>query len=79
MRKSKKQNYTPLKKHFWIPFLLSVFIIVIGIVMAIMNSTDNTAYYGKSNKHFELTGYGAITLGILLASFFIIYRFKYMK
>lgn len=78
MAKQKNKN-KPIKKYFWIPFSLSLVILLVGIVMTITKQTDLAKFGGKhSYTNYTLTGPGVIALGITLIGL-MLYSKKYLK
>lgn len=76
----KKRDYRPFRKHFFIPFSLSIVIIIIGVLMTLTNKTDLGYFEGRlSNRQdFVLTGPSVIGLGVLVALALLYYK-KYLK
>ena len=76
----KKKEYIPFKKHFWIPFILALTIILIGIIMTLTNQNDLGYFKGRgaSRQEFILTGPSAIFFGVILATL-ILYLKKFLK
>ncbi len=76
----KKKEYSPFKKHFWIPFGLSLLIIAIGIFMTLTDQTDLAYYKGRlsGRQNYVLTGPVVIVFGTLLSIVFL-YIKRYLK
>jgi uncharacterized membrane protein len=67
MNKRRKKEYPVIKKHYLIPLALCIAIIIAGIIMTVLNQSGyglNEA--GTQNKDIEVTGPGAISIGVVL-------------
>ena len=76
----KKKEYTPFKKHFYIPFSLALVIILAGIIMTLTNQSDTGYWAGRGgHRHgFILTGPDTIILGVVVAAI-LLWSKKYLN
>ncbi len=65
MSRRKKYIYTPFKKHFWIPFGLSLLIIVAGVIMLLTDQQEIGTIHRTRNRSqtIYVTGPSTIALG----------------
>lgn len=80
MDMTKKKEYTPFKKHFWIPFILALTIILLGVIMTLTNQSD-LAYFkgrGANRQNFVMTGPSVIIFGAIIATL-LFYLRKFFK
>jgi Trk-type K+ transport system membrane component len=66
-----KENYTVFKKHYLIPMVTCIFIILAGIVMTVL---DHSAYgIDDDRRHITITGPQTIGLGTGLLVLVLLY------
>lgn len=80
MSRRKKYIYSPFKKHFWIPFTLSLVIFFSGLVMKLSSTTETGYVKGRlsGRMDFVFTGEGVMVLGAALCLTFVFMK-RFLK
>ncbi len=78
--KKKKKEFVVFKKHYIIPLIASLMIVLIGIIMTLNNQIGYGDIINRKNEYIEITGPQTITLGsIMLISILIYIKWLYKE